>query len=59
MIDFFAPDPTGTGQMVLDHTIKLTNAFVASIEHNSDSLVLVQGYRYPCDGDDRVRLSAN
>jgi type VI secretion system secreted protein Hcp len=36
VIDFFAIDPKG--QNVLDHTIKLTNAFVSSIEHSSDSL---------------------
>lgn len=35
-IDFFSNDPNG--MVVLDHTIKLTNAFVASITHNSDTL---------------------
>ena len=36
VFDFFSVDPNGV--MVLDHTIKLTNAFVASIAHNSESL---------------------
>lgn len=36
VIDFFSADPNGV--MVLDHTIKLTNASVASIAHNSESL---------------------
>lgn len=36
VIDFFSTDQTG--MVVLDHTIKLTNAFVASIEHSSDTL---------------------
>ena len=36
VIDFFSTDPSGV--MVLDHTIKLTNAFVASIAHNSETL---------------------
>lgn len=35
VIDFFSVDPNGV--MTLDHTIKLTNAFVASISHNSES----------------------
>jgi len=38
VIDFFGNDPTG--QIVLDHTIKLTNAFVTSIEHHSDALLV-------------------
>lgn len=36
VIDFFSVDPNG--MQVLDHTIKLTNAFVASIAHNSETL---------------------
>lgn len=36
VIDFFSIDPTG--MMVLDHSFKLTNAFVTSIEHNSETL---------------------
>lgn len=36
VIDFFAIGPNGA--MILDHTIKLTNAFVTSIEHRSDTL---------------------
>ena len=36
VIDFFATDSNGV--MVLDHTIKLTNAFVSSIAHNSETL---------------------
>lgn len=35
-IDFFSVDLNG--MQVLDHTIKLTNAFVASIAHNSETL---------------------
>jgi type VI secretion system secreted protein Hcp len=38
VVDFFSTDPTG--KTLLDHTIKLTNAFVASIEHHSDSLAV-------------------
>lgn len=36
VIDFVAPNPI-TGVVVLDHTIKLTNAFVTSIAHNSET----------------------
>lgn len=36
VIDFFSIDQTGV--MVLDHSFKLTNAFVTSIEHNSETL---------------------
>lgn len=36
VIDFFSTDQTG--MVVLDHTIKLTNAFISSIEHNSETL---------------------
>jgi type VI secretion system Hcp family effector len=35
VMDFLAPDPAG--MMVLDHTIKLTNAFVGSFKTHSDS----------------------
>jgi type VI secretion system secreted protein Hcp len=35
-LDFVLPDPA-TGQMLLDHSIKLTNAFITSIEHASDT----------------------
>lgn len=35
VMDFLAPDPSG--MMVLDHTIKLTNASVASFKSHSDS----------------------
>lgn len=35
VMDFLAPDPSG--MMVLDHTIKLTNAAVASFKSHSDS----------------------
>lgn len=38
-IDFFSISVT-TGQMVLDHTVKLTNATVTSITHHSDNGVL-------------------
>lgn len=37
-IDFFSI--SATGQMVLDHTVKLTNASVASITHHSDNGVV-------------------
>ncbi len=37
VFDFFAVD--AVGQLVLDHSIKLTNAVLSSIEHTSDSLV--------------------
>jgi type VI secretion system secreted protein Hcp len=37
VIDFMATDPR-TGALVLDHTIRLTNASVASITHNSEVL---------------------
>ena len=36
-LDFFSVDQ-GTGQMLLDHSIQLTNAFVTSIEHSSEVL---------------------
>ena len=36
VIDFFSVDPNG--MQVLDHTVKLTNAFVASIAHNSETV---------------------
>lgn len=38
-IDFFSINVT-TGQMVLDHTFKLTNATVANITHHSDNGVV-------------------
>lgn len=38
-IDFFSIN-TATGQLVLDHTVKLTNASVASITHHSDNGVV-------------------
>jgi type VI secretion system secreted protein Hcp len=34
-IDFFVPDPNG--KMLLDHTIRLTNAIVTSVEHSSET----------------------
>jgi type VI secretion system secreted protein Hcp len=37
VIDFMGLDPA-TGALILDHTIKLTNAFVSSIAHNSETL---------------------
>ncbi len=37
VFDFFAVD--AVGQLVIDHSIKLTNAALSSIEHTSDSLV--------------------
>ena len=36
VIDFFSIDSNGV--MALDHTIKLTNAFISSIAHNSETL---------------------
>lgn len=36
VIDFFSTN--SSGMVVLDHTVKLTNAFVTSIAHNSDAL---------------------
>lgn len=33
--DFYVPDPA-TGKILLDHTIRLTNAFVTSIDHSSE-----------------------
>lgn len=38
-IDFFSMSVT-TGQMLLDHTVKLTNATVAGITHHSDNGVV-------------------
>jgi type VI secretion system secreted protein Hcp len=37
VMDFFVADPSGL--VVLDHTVKLTNAFVASYKTNSDVAV--------------------
>jgi type VI secretion system secreted protein Hcp len=36
-LDFFSVDQA-TGQMLLDHSINLTNAFITSIEHSSEVL---------------------
>lgn len=39
VFDFFSPSTTSSvGSIVLDHTIKLTNAFVTSIEHKIDNV---------------------
>ena len=36
VIDFFSTNPSGI--VVLDHTVKLTNALVTSIAYNADAL---------------------
>lgn len=44
VIDFFSVN-NSSGMEVLDHTVKLTNAFVTSIAHNSN--ILVEGTNLP------------